>query len=295
MKKPKGRPVREPREVKFRDASAAIVHHCRRIHDDIARVASFYQGDDEVAVPEHKQRIEYIINPKRNGADDYLQTLGEACKAYLPGECPEEPLLLVHDETISLIEDDLEPAHRDKALNVSSTVMTDFTHYMLKPNPTITPDQHALNVDEHIQRLQRRFCQNSDAFYSRTSTLLERRPSRRNPSVRDARNGEGRDACSMQTTGQKCRRKIRPRMTDWVETERTAVLEYADDPKRNRAGKLPHELCVHVWNLNRAEFEKAAMLPIGQRGYKNAASLRAYFYSQRAKYAKRKYGMRQHL
>ena len=87
---------------------------------------------------------------------------------------------------------------------------------------------------------------------------------------------------------QRKRKSVRPRKTSWVEAERKAVLAYANNPKRNTSGKLPHEICEHVWNLNREDFEAAATLPIRQRGYKNAHSLRAYFYRQYAETQRRK-------
>jgi len=171
------RPVREPREVRFRNAVSAMIRHNRRIRDNIRKVTPFYQGDGSTPVPASKYRIETLINPKRNGACNLLEEFGEACKAYRRGECPHDPLHRLQGSTMSLVEDELEPAFRHKALHISVTVVTDFYNYLLTPNTRTTDEEHARNIDEHVARLQRRFCQNADAFYDRTSELMSRRHS----------------------------------------------------------------------------------------------------------------------
>lgn len=160
---------------RFRAAVAEIIRHNRRIRDAVRKVSPFYSGDPNAEEPPRKMRLEELLDPKRNSACRALVELGEALKAYPRGTCPPEPLHLMLGSTLSLIQDELEPLLRCREFNVSATVFTDFYNYLLTPNTMTTDEEHAHNIDEHIARLQRRFCQNSDAGYLFTTQMLERR------------------------------------------------------------------------------------------------------------------------
>jgi len=64
--------------------------------------------------------------------------------------------------------------------------------------------------------------------------------------------------------------------------ERADVLAWANDSRRNPAGKLPHELAVSVWRAHAEEYAKAAHAVSAKRGYKDAKSLRAHFYPNKS-------------
>lgn len=163
---------REPHEQLLRNIVARIVRQNRQIRDIARKHSNFYKGHG--AEPPRAERLSLQTNPKRNGAEANLNELAAALKFFPRGMYPVNVLNRLFDSTISLIEDDLESVCPAEALNIAVTVVSDFYLYLTTPF-TLTPTlEHERAIDEHIARWKRRFCKNSDAFYTHQRQLIER-------------------------------------------------------------------------------------------------------------------------
>lgn len=256
--------LNEPRDERFCKAARALVAHNIELCDQAREVSPFYQGNCACDVPVRERRIETLLNPKRNGAANLLEEFGEACKLYRRGEYPHEPLHILTNSILSLIEDVLEPIYRHQALNVSATVVSDFYNYLITPNTCTSDADHVRKIDEFITRLQKRFCQNADAFYNRTSSLLERyRPKPR----RSTRKGSGRHGTLSRTQDQQ------------LSEFKTFLLDHP--VSEIGQGRTLNARARQFWANRSKEFGKKARYTGENKGYASAKSLASAYRTRR--------------
>lgn len=176
----------------FRNAAANVVRHNRRIRDEVEKVSPFYSGDPAAAEPAFDERIERVLNPKNNGADELLADLARWSKRIMPGEYPEPVLNVLKKSTRFLLHDVLEKISRVPALNKLDTIIDDLDQYLRKCDPMITQEAHAREIDRYL-KLWKSFClANSDDYYDCTTKIIETRRFSRESGARKVRHANAK-------------------------------------------------------------------------------------------------------
>ena len=165
----------DARESRFRNAVDQVIRSSRMIRDRIGLVKNFYLGDPDAPVPSRNKRLETILNPKANGACGCIDALCEAAKEYRPGEYPEKHLKCLHESTLRLINNDIEPILRTPVCNKLVTLVNDIHGYLTTPRTDFSMERHVKQLDKFRTQWSTRCCENSDAFYAKTSELLDAR------------------------------------------------------------------------------------------------------------------------
>jgi len=263
----------EPNMSRLREVVAKMICHNRRIRDQIEIVKPFYQGDITAPVPTHEQRIENLLNTKLNGANRYLVEFGEACSAYLPGELPNDVLDSLRDSTISLIVNVLQPLYATVALNVSVTVVSDMINFLKTSDPRLSRKEYLRKLDKHIERLIRRFCQNSDAFYDRTNDLIAARRAARNTTKRKSEEREARKGSKLRGTRTRAMAKQMNEFENFLVTNPISEIG---------TGKTINARARQFWALNAKRLSAASIKDGEGRGYPSAKSLASAYRTSRS-------------
>ena len=168
----------DARESRFRNAADQVIRSSRMIRDRISLVKNFYLGDPDAPVPPVDERLESVLNPKSNGACGCIDALCEAAKEYRPGEYPEKHLKCLHESTLRLIVNDIEPILRTPVCNKLMTLVNDIHGYLTTPCADFRMENHVKQLDRFRTLWSTRCCENSDVFYVKTSELLDVRKKR---------------------------------------------------------------------------------------------------------------------
>ena len=165
----------DPREMRFRNAADEIIRSNRKIRDHIKSVKDFYLGDSNAPVPPVDDRLETILNPKCNGAYPCIEHLCTAVKEYRPGEYPEKTLDLLHQTTLKLIHEEIEPIQRTQVCNMLVTLVKDIHSYLTTVRADFKLEDHCKTIEQFRKQWNQCCYKNSDAFYERTTALVNAR------------------------------------------------------------------------------------------------------------------------
>ena len=163
------------REQRFRAAADEIIRSNRKIRDHIRSVKDFYLGVPRASLPPVDDRLETVLNPKCNGACPCFEHLTTAAKEYRTGEYPPEVLDLLYKTTIDLIHEEIEPIQRTQVCNKLITLVEDLRGYLSTAKADFNIENHCARLDKFRSQWSVCCCQNSDAFYDKTTAIVNAR------------------------------------------------------------------------------------------------------------------------
>ena len=238
------------REMRFRAAADEVIRSNRRIRDHIRSVKDFYLGDADAPVPSVDNRLETILNPKYNGACPCIEHLATAAKEYRPGEYPNTILELLRKTTLELIHDEVEPIQRTQVCNMFVTLVKDIYDYLTAAKANFRIEEHCKEIEQFRKQWNQCCYKNSDAFYEKTTSLVDARKKAKKKSKTRCR-GKGPQ-------------------TDFKRRQRDIFLKFLE-----RKPVTPSVSVItrahQCWNEHKTEWDAAAKNGTGYYDHKNLA------------------------
>ena len=247
----------------LREAAAEVIRSNRRIRDNARKVAPFYLGDANTPEPPLNDRLPRHVDPKHNGAYTCIKRLGNALKEIMPGRYPSSALNSLRKTTVSVLHDSLEPIHRSKWINKFDTLVDDIHGYLNTPNPRLTREDHAKNIDKFVKLWIDSCYGNSDEFYNYASTVIERQ-SKTPHRTRTWRGRSRRSGSGLKGTRTKMMRKQFREFNEFLMTHPISEIGQ---------GKTAGARAIQFWNAHKKTFERAANASGEKRGYSSARAI----------------------
>ena len=245
------------RRHELREAAAEVIRSNRRIRDNARKVAPFYLGDGNTPEPPLNDRLPRHIDPKHNGAYKCVKRLGNALKEIMPGHYPASALNSLRKTTISVLHESLEPIHRSKWINKFDTLVDDIHDYLNTPDPHLTHEEHAKNIDKFVKLWIDSCYGNSDEFYIYTSSVIERK-SKTSHRTRTWRGRSRRSGSGLKGTRTKMMKKQFKDFLDYLKTHPISEIGQ---------GKTVGARAIQFWSAHKKTFERAAKATGEKRGY----------------------------
>lgn len=247
----------------LREAAAEVIRSNRRIRDNVRKVAPFYLGDANTPEPPLNDRLPRHVDPKHNGAYTCVKRLGNALKEIMPGHYPASALNSLRETTISVLHESLEPIHRSKWINKFDTLVDDIHGYLNTPNPLLTHEEHAKNIDKFVKLWIDSCYGNSDEFYTYTSNVIERK-SKTSHRTRAWRGRSRRSGSGLKGTRTKTMKNQFQDFLDYLKTHPISEIGQ---------GKTVGARANQFWNAHKKTFERAAKASGEKRGYSSAGAI----------------------